>query len=138
MWDVPLEIVGSGGEDKGQGGRYLILPPDFKGNVPAGYFPVRQQTYGGFLAVAHDSEERFAGRPERGHRAAQEDPHVSVVQDRNPPAQRFIDVSGKLWDGYPRIDASFYPVLAKMVNQEPVLPRDLAMMNILRSIGIEK
>lgn len=48
MWDVPLEIVGSGGEDKGQGGRYLILPPDFKGNVPAGYFPVRQQTYGGF------------------------------------------------------------------------------------------
>jgi len=26
----------------------LILPSDFKGNVPAGYFPVRQQTYGGF------------------------------------------------------------------------------------------
>jgi hypothetical protein len=45
----------------------------------------------------------------------------------NPPAQRFIDVSGKLWDGYPRIDASFYPVLAKMVNEEPVLPRDLAI-----------
>jgi hypothetical protein len=48
MWDVPLKIVGPGGEDKGQGGKYLILPPDFKGDVSAGYFPVRMQTWGGF------------------------------------------------------------------------------------------
>src|SRR5262245_45133969 len=44
MWDVPLAIVGPGGDDKGQGGKYLLLPPDYTGAVPAGYFPVRQQT----------------------------------------------------------------------------------------------
>jgi len=36
------------------------------------------------------------------------------------------------------MDESFYAVLAKMVNEEPVIPRDLAMMYMLRSIGIEK
>jgi hypothetical protein len=56
----------------------------------------------------------------------------------NPPEQRFVDAAGKLWDGYPRMDGSFYAVLAKIVNEEPIIPRDLAMMNILRSIGVEK
>src|SRR5262249_52615035 len=56
----------------------------------------------------------------------------------NPPEQRFIDASGKVWDGIPRMDESFYAVLAKTVNEEPVIPRDLAVMNMLRSLGIEK
>src|SRR5262249_23366455 len=56
----------------------------------------------------------------------------------NPPEQRYIDASGKLWEGVPRMDESFYAVLAKMVNEEPVNARDLAVMNMLRSVGIEK
>jgi hypothetical protein len=52
--------------------------------------------------------------------------------------QRFLDVAGKPWNGIPRMDESFYAVLAKMVNEEPVLPRDLAIMNMLTTIGIEK
>ena len=40
-----------GGEDKGQGGKYLLLPPDYKGDVPASYFPVRQKTYDGFWLI---------------------------------------------------------------------------------------
>src|SRR5262249_15582489 len=58
--------------------------------------------------------------------------------DSHPPEQRFIDASGTLWDGIPRMDDTFYAGLAKKVNDEPVLPRDLAIMNILRTLGIEK
>jgi len=46
-WQVPLE-VGPEGDDQGKGGRYLFLPPDYKGNVPTGYILVRPQTYNGF------------------------------------------------------------------------------------------
>jgi hypothetical protein len=83
-WDVPLEIVGPDGEDKGQGGKYLILPPDFKGDVPAGYFPVRMQTWGGFWllrtipsstsesdvanAIALIKKIRAAGGRDKGYR----------------------------------------------------------------------
>src|SRR5215467_1802967 len=48
MWDVPLNIVGPGGDDKGKGGKYLILPPDFKGSVPADHIAVRSPTFAGF------------------------------------------------------------------------------------------
>jgi hypothetical protein len=44
-WFVPLVDIGSQGEDNGKGGKYLVLPPDYKGEVPSGYIPVRPRTY---------------------------------------------------------------------------------------------
>lgn len=138
MWDVPLAIVGPGGEDAGKGGKYLLLPPDYQGNVPEGYIAVRQQTYGGFWLMRTIAKSR--AQPD-------EDAAVALLKKLrvypqskagSPPEQRFIDASGKVWDGIPRMDESFYAVLAKMVNEEPVIPRDLAMMNMLLSLGIEK
>src|SRR5262245_14080481 len=41
--------VGITGEDKGKGGKYLVLPPGYKGKVPEGYFIVRPTTYGSWL-----------------------------------------------------------------------------------------
>jgi hypothetical protein len=35
-WQVPLADVGIVGEDQGKGGKYLLLPPDYRGGVPAG------------------------------------------------------------------------------------------------------
>ena len=36
--------VGPTGQDKGKGGKYLILPPGYEGEVPDGYFVVRSKT----------------------------------------------------------------------------------------------
>jgi hypothetical protein len=47
-WQTPLADVGPKGEDEGKGGKYLLLPPDFKDEVPAGYIPVRSATYNGY------------------------------------------------------------------------------------------
>src|SRR5262245_37366825 len=41
--------VGFVGPDKGEGGKYLLLPPDYKDDVPKGYFPFRSRTYGVFV-----------------------------------------------------------------------------------------
>ena len=41
--------VGLPGPDKGKGGKYLLLPPDYKGKVPQGYFTLRSRTYGVFV-----------------------------------------------------------------------------------------
>jgi hypothetical protein len=35
-WQAAIEDIGPGGVDKGAGGKYLILPPGYKDNVPAG------------------------------------------------------------------------------------------------------
>jgi hypothetical protein len=44
-WFVPFEDVGPSGVDAGQGGKYLILPPGYKDNVPAGYIVLPSNTY---------------------------------------------------------------------------------------------
>ena len=45
LWWKPLEDIGPEGADKGKGGKYLVLPPGFKGKVPGGYIVLRSRTY---------------------------------------------------------------------------------------------
>src|SRR5215469_11500244 len=41
--------MGNAGPDKGKGGKFLILPPDYKGPVPQGYFVFHSPTYGNLM-----------------------------------------------------------------------------------------
>jgi hypothetical protein len=43
--------VGPAGEDEGKGGKYLLLPPDFKGAPPTGYIAVRSETFNGYALL---------------------------------------------------------------------------------------
>jgi hypothetical protein len=45
-WFRLITDMGSLGPDKGQGGKYLFLPPDYQQEVPDGYFVFRSPTYG--------------------------------------------------------------------------------------------
>src|SRR5262249_18732185 len=138
IWDVPLAIVGPGGEDKGKGGKYLLLPPGHQGGTPSGFANIHQQTYDGFWVMRTIPNTTSESDVANAIALIKKFRMYPLSDAGNPPEQRFIDASGKLWDGVPRMDESFYAVLAKMVNEEPVLLRDLAVMNMLRSIGIEK
>src|SRR5277367_1958823 len=40
-WQVTVADVGPSGEDKGKGGRYLLLPDGYDKKVPPGYMPIR-------------------------------------------------------------------------------------------------
>src|SRR6202012_2765987 len=44
-WQTALEDVGPAGVDKGKGGKYLILPPDYKEKVPGGYIALPCEIY---------------------------------------------------------------------------------------------
>ena len=63
MWYHFVTDVGMVGPDKGEGGKYLLLPPGYKGEVPEGYFVVRSATFSVWVRVAHLSGKR---RPEAG------------------------------------------------------------------------
>jgi hypothetical protein len=73
-----LEDVGPAGVDKGQGGKYLILPPGYKDTVPAGYIPMPSDTYEGYACCA-PSEERQRGRRCQGGRLRQADQALSAL-----------------------------------------------------------
>jgi len=44
-WFQYVTDIGNAGRDKGQGGKYLVLPPGYKGEVPKGYLVTQSRTY---------------------------------------------------------------------------------------------
>ena len=137
-WQVPLTDIGRTGEDRGKGGKYLLLPPDFKGDMPAGYISVRSQTYNGYAIFRAISKSSSAEDVAAAIALIKQMRLYPLAQAANPPQSRLIDMRGKVFDGIVRFDEGFYASLAKMVNEEPVQPRDLQMMGVLRTLGIEK
>jgi hypothetical protein len=137
-WQVPLVEVGPAGEDRGKGGKYVVLPPDWAKKPPAGYVVVRSETFNGYgllravPATSSDTDVEKALALVKRLRL------YPLADAGRPPEQKYIDVSGQLLDGVVRWDASFYDVLAGMIDEEPVATRDLVAMALVRSLGIEK
>ena len=77
-WQTALEDVGPAGVDKGKGGKYLILPPGYKDQVPEGYIAVPSGTYG-LRYPAFQPQERHRRRNRPGGRLRQADQGLSAV-----------------------------------------------------------
>lgn len=45
FWYRWVADVGITGEDRGKGGKYLVLPPGYKGEIPAGYTVIKPSTF---------------------------------------------------------------------------------------------
>jgi len=124
-WQIPQADVGPAGEDQGKGGKYLMLPPGYTEAVPAGYLPIRFNTYNGYSilrsipATTSDADVAKALDLVRKTRV------YALAQAANPPPQRHIDMAGKLFDGIARFGDSFYDSLARMVNDEPMQSRSI-------------
>ena len=50
-WQAALEDVGPAGVDKGEGGKYLILPPGYKDKAPDGYIALPSANYQGYALL---------------------------------------------------------------------------------------
>jgi len=138
VWQCALEDVGPAGVDKGQGGKYLILPPDYKHNVPAGYIPMPSDTYEGYALLRSipksGSEADVAKAVAYGKRIQL----YPLSQASAPPATTFVDVADVLYDSTIPYDLRFFESLNRVVQAEPWLERDKAMIDQLKSVGIEK
>ncbi len=137
-WQVPLVDVGNTGEDQGSGGKYLLLPPRYKGKTPAGYIAVPSNTYNVIVALRVISKSEQADDVREAIAYVKQVKTYPLAAANSPPAQRYIDMAEKLWDGIVRFDESFYTSLARMVNEELAQARDLQMLGLLRPLGIEK
>src|SRR5262249_33757730 len=136
-WQVPLADVGPEGEDGGKGGKYVLLPPGFTGDVPRNDVELRSATYNGYRALRAIPVTRSDQDTARAM-ALVKQLRVYSLDQASSPAQRHIDIAGTLFDGIARMDDTFYDSLSKMVNEEPVQTRDLVAMGQLRAIGIQK
>jgi hypothetical protein len=137
-WQMPLEDAGPYGADKGNGGRYLILPPGYKEKAPDGYIVVQSETFGGYALfrsnLASHSEADIAKAAAYGKRLKL----YPLSQSGNPPETKFTDAKDVLYDSTIPYDLRFFQSLDRIVQAEPWLTRDKVMIDQLKTIGIEK
>ena len=135
-WQVPIVDVGLSGEDKGKGGKYLFLPPGYTGAVPEGYLIYRPLTYA--VEVAFRPVAKNGGTIEEVVEYGKSLKIYKLSEAANPPQTRFIDAYPRKWNTLPTYDINYFKEIDTIVQKEPVLDRDKAMMALLASIGIEK
>jgi hypothetical protein len=138
VWQVPLEDAGPEGADKGQGGKYLILPPGYTDKAPEGYIALPSETYGGFALFRSNLAGRTDADIAKSVAYAKRLKIYPLAQAANPPPTTFTDVMEILFDSTIPYDLRFFQSLDRIVQSEPWIERDRAMIDQLRSIGIEK
>ncbi len=130
-----VEDVGPAGPDKGEGGKYLILPPDYEGDVPKGYFVVKPNAYRHWvfmrasIADGIDQAAKFVKDNLKVYPLSQKD---------SPPAMEFTSVSGKAMNTIHANDFTFYEELNAVIQYEPYGFIDAERRGLFASIGIEK
>ena len=137
-WQTAIEDVGPAGVDEGKGGKYLILPPGYKDKVPSDYIVLQSHTYQGYALLRSilksGSDAGIAKAVAYGKRIKL----YPLSQAAHPAATQFVDAIGVVYDANLPWDLRFFQSLDRIVQTEPWLERDKAMIDQLRSIGIEK
>ena len=136
-WQTAIEDVGPAGADKGKGGKYLILPPGTRTPCPvvtSPYAPRPTQV----SRCCVESEEPRRCRRRRGGGLCEADPAVSLVESVRSARTVFIDAIEVEYDATIPYDMRFFESLDRMVQNQPWLTRDKVMIDLLKSIGIEK
>jgi hypothetical protein len=144
FWQRPIPVdggkffgdVGLPGPDAGKGGKFLLLPPDYKGVVPEGYYVYRSGTNNVFVflrAFYQDPKnltppvsliEQAKIYPLNGHASAK--------------PMKFPDASGVPVNMLPRSDSSSFDELKQLVDSEGESLASADGLGMLASIGITK
>jgi hypothetical protein len=128
--------MGAPGPDRGQGGRYLVLPPDHQGPVPDGYFTVSSPSYTNWLILRGFLVD---GRPDAAAAAFREGLRVYPLSAAaDPPAMEFISGSRREVNTIHANDRTFYEELHAVIDREHPGVIDAETRGLLACVGIRK
>ncbi len=133
FWQRPVTDTGFAGPDKGEGSKYLILPPNAPEIQPEGYRVFRSPTFN--IMVGHRA---LAADPAKANEWVQQLRLYPYSKKDNPPATRFLKPEGRKWSQMPPRGLGYWERLADIITREPVAERDRFFMAMLAPLGIEK
>ncbi|OLL28752.1 hypothetical protein BTH42_26325 [Burkholderia sp. SRS-W-2-2016] len=133
LWQSEIVGIGPTGDDKGRGGKFLILPPDWRGTPPAGYIVKRSPTYRAVLGLRGFLVD---GKPDRAVALIRSARLYPLARASNPPPMTFVNGSNTDIDTLFNDNYQYFDDLATIVASEPagIVPSHDRFM--LASIGI--
>jgi hypothetical protein len=166
MWFQWITDFGLPGPDRGEGGKYLFVPPDYKGELPGGgYFVQRMRTtratmVGRAFLEKNDPKPVVAtikrtlkiypylpggygtsiGSALEGKATLARSPDHKLDWAFLRPEEpaKFIEGTGKVMNTVPPSDYSYFELINDLVQKEPVGALDPEIMGSLAAIGIVK
>ncbi len=128
--------LGAPGPDRGAGGRYLIVPDDYDGEIPDGTFEARTPSRVNWLILRGFLVD---GRPDASTAMFREGLRVYPLSAADsPPEMEFVSITGKVFNTIHANDVTFYDEINDVVQREPIGVIDPETRGLLASIGIEK
>ena len=126
FWFRYVADMGIAGPDRGEGGRYLFLPPGWDGEVPDGYFTYRPPTFTNWVVL-----RALGGVP-----AMKETRVYPLAAAADPPATEFVNIADRHFNTVHANDISFFEEVDTLVQEEPTSALDPERAGQLAGIGI--
>ena len=144
--------MGSVGPDRGKGGTYLILPPDYQGGLEykEGSMTARMEIGGVMKTVFISKSPSYInwlilrgllvdGKPDAASKMFRDGLKIyPLSQVKNPPKMNFVNGSGKFFNSIHANDYHFYPEIDTVLQREPVSMIDAELRGMMASIGLQK
>jgi hypothetical protein len=143
-WQRPIPVdggkffgdVGLFGPDAGKGGKFLILPPGYKGEVPQGHFVYRSGTNNVFIFLRGFYEDPKNLTPADAH--LEKTRIYPLNGETGAKAMKFPDASGIPVNMLPMSDGSAFEQLKRLVDSEGNNLAGPDWLGMLAAIGIVK
>ncbi len=127
--------IGPTGMDKGQGGKYLLLPPGYEGDVPDGYFVVRSPTYMNFSFIRANAAQVGFGEKALDYYRDHARVYPLATGPRPPVVENATNVA---WNSIVPEDASAFEWMHEIINYEPADAFGRELLGRLASLGIKQ
>ena len=121
------------GPDKGEGGKYLFLPPGYDGEVPDGTFAIRSPSYRIWVMMRGFGE---IGTGEQAVDYFRQNLKIYPLAT-GPRPGKYIQVAGMGVNGLPPEDFSAFEMLDEIIQYEPSELFSMEQLGRLASLGIE-
>jgi hypothetical protein len=127
--------VGLTGPDQGKGGKFLLVPPGYEGELPSeGYFIVKSPTYTVWQLTRIMNNDLAAGV-----QGVKDTMRVYPWAQRdNPPETKFVNLSGLKFNTVHANDFEFYEEINAVIQKERADALPAELVGTLASIGIKK
>ncbi len=134
-WQRFVGNMGVTGPDKGKGGKYLVLPPGYQGEIPDGYFLLKPKTNKNFLFLRGSIKDGLEAAVENFKSGLK----VYPLKDKdNPAPTEFVNMSGRSFSTIFPSTFEYFEILNTIVQHEPIDAIGPEVRGYLASIGIVK
>jgi hypothetical protein len=135
-WMRFITDIGNAGPDKGKGGKYLLLPPGYDGDVPEGYFVFECPTYRNWIMVRGFVQNTGTGNDAINY--YKENFKVYPLLAGPRADTKYISISFLAGNTTHPRDISYFNLINKIVQYEPSSAFSPYELGLLKAIGIEK